>query len=108
MAKRAMGRALRLFALLASFVMSCTTTVPGSDGSGTATVSVDAAGPIGTLDTQLGTQFHYPGSFDRAPGTRPLFRALGAPLVRILAVADGCCWPAGPAPVLLAARVRRS
>ena len=71
MAKRAMGRALRLFALLASFVMSCTITVPGGDAGGTATVSADAAGPIGTFDTQLGTQFHYPGSFDRAPLTRP-------------------------------------
>src|SRR5439155_126688 len=39
MAKPAMGRALRLFALLASFVMSCTITVPGGDRGGTATAS---------------------------------------------------------------------
>ena len=108
MAKPAMGRALRLFALLASFVMSCTITVPGGDAGGTATVSADAAGPIGTFDTQLGTQFHYPGSFDRAPLTRPLFRALGAPLVRILAAADGCCWPGGPSPMIPAGKVKGS
>src|SRR5438445_11480383 len=100
MAKPAMGRALRLFALLASFVMSCTITVPGGDAGGTATVSADAVGPIGTFDTQLGTQIHYPGTFDRAPLTRPLFRALGAPLVRIRAAADGLFRPGGPAPMI--------
>ncbi len=81
--------------VVAALLVGCT-----AEPSADIVVSVDATGTIGTIGTRLGTQFVWPGSLDRAEGTRARFDALAAPLVRINATTFG------PAPVLPAGIVR--
>ena len=71
-------------------------TAAADDGS----VSVDAASPIGTVGTQLSTQLVFPGVIADTPNGRSRLAALGAPLVRIHAGSDACCWAGGPASAL--------
>lgn len=105
--ERAVGRGRRWVAPLAIFVLAGATLVSGGHTTRSAAgVTVDAAAVIGTLDTRLETGINYPNLFDRAQGTRPLLRAFGAPLVRIAATYDGCCWAGGPAPMIPAGLVK--
>lgn len=107
--QRPVGKARRRVAALAILVFAAATFVATSPATAAPTrVNVDASTRIGTLRTQLDTQIKYPGAFDRAPGTRSLFRSFGAPRVRINATADGCCWPGGPAPMIPAGFVEGS
>jgi len=64
-----------------------------------ASVDIDAAVPIGSWQTRLGTQFVYPGNL-AAPGARSAWRLLAPSLVRINATTDGCCWAGGPPPAI--------
>src|SRR2546423_3597071 len=52
-------------------------------------ISVHASSSEGQLATQLGTQFAWPGSLDRAPDSRARFDGFAPPLVRINATTDG-------------------
>jgi len=52
-------------------------------------VSVRASAAEGELTTRLGTQFAWPGSLDRAAGSRVRFDDLAPPFVRINATTDG-------------------
>jgi hypothetical protein len=100
------GRARRRLAVLAVIVVASATLVSvGQITAAPATITVDAATTVGTFNTALYTQMHYPRMLDQAPGTRSLFRSLGSPLVRILASSDGCCWAGGPAPMIPAGKV---
>jgi hypothetical protein len=98
---RRLGNNARRLAAFAVLLVSTATLVssgPTTDAS--PSVTVDAGARIGRLRTELGTQIKYPYVFERAAGTRPLFRAFGARLVRIQATYDGCCWPGGPPPMI--------
>jgi hypothetical protein len=102
------ARARALLAGLAIVVLAVATfAYGGRTTAATASVTVDAANGIGTFNTQLDTQIHYPGMLEAA-GSRPLFRALSPPLVRILASSDGCCWAGGPAPMIPAGKEKGS
>jgi hypothetical protein len=94
---------------VAIFVVAGATFISGvQTAAAPVTINVDATAVAGTFQAQLGTQFHWPGSLDQSLGARPLFRALGEPLIRILASNDGCCWPGGPPPMMPAGKVKGS
>jgi hypothetical protein len=97
---RRAGTGRRWLATLAMLIVALTALLSGGQSTAAAVnVAVDARARLGTLDTVLSTQIKYPGSLE-APGARQLFRGFGAPLIRILTSADGCCWPGGPGPMI--------
>jgi hypothetical protein len=98
----------RLAAIALLLVSTATLVSSGPITDVSASVTVDATARVGRLRTQLETQIKYPFALDRALGTKPLLRTLGARLIRINATADGCCWPGGPAPMIPAGLVKGS
>ena len=85
-AHRGAGFATLITAALA--VVLVAGTFRGSGAEADAAISIDAGKAIGISGMRLGTQFVWSGVLDRAPGTRPRFTALAAPLVRINVATD--------------------
>src|SRR5207245_3949770 len=82
---RAAGAAVVLCAVVVGGLLATTFRASAAD----AVVSIDTTTTTGTLATRLATGFVWPGSLDRATGTRSRFNALAPPLVRVNVTTDG-------------------
>ncbi|TMC47068.1 MAG: glycoside hydrolase family 5 protein [Chloroflexi bacterium] len=83
-----MQRLLTLLSIACLVAVGLAVTRPGRAATDVV-ITVRASSAEGTLATRLGTQFAWPGSLDRAAGSRGRFNALAPGLVRINATTDG-------------------
>ena len=82
-------RSLLTFLSIASLVVAGLFVTGPGRASTDVQIVVHAGASEGEIASLIGTQFAWPGSLDRAPGSRQLFDAMAPPLVRINATTDG-------------------